>query len=116
MKYYDNRDNFRNRTHTIRITLQSGEYKGHVAYKMGGNCFGLDLLTWDPECTCQEDIDQYVENDCDFRSDDDSGWFFFTLKDDAGNECEFECDERELRDNVVAIEFIDCVVDKRAKG
>lgn len=109
MKYYDNMDNFRERTHTIRITLQCGEHKGHIAYKMGGNCFGKTLLDWSPECDSQEDVDRYVENDCGFRVDEDMGIYLYTLKDDEGNTCEFESDDRELEENIVAIEIVDCV-------
>lgn len=110
MKYYDNRDNFRERTHTIRVTLQSGQYKGHIAFIMGGNCFGKTLLDWSPDCECQEDVDRYVENDCDFRIDEDMEIYLYTLKDGAGNTCTFESDLSELEDNIIAIEIIDCVI------
>lgn len=112
MKNYDNSDNFRDRVHKIRVTLQSGEYKGHIAFEMGGNCFGMDLLTWDPECNTQEDIERYVENDCKFRIDEDCDIYLFELKDDNGNTCMFECDEYDLKRNVVAIEIVDCVIGK----
>lgn len=113
MKYYDNRDNIRERIHTIRVTLQSGEYKGHIAYEVGGNCFGKTLLDWDPECVSQEEVDGYIENDCNFRIDEDYNCYTFTLKDENGNTCDFECDEDEINDNVVAIEIIDCKVVKK---
>jgi hypothetical protein len=113
MKYYDNRDNFHERTHTIRVTLQSGEYKGHIAYKVGGNCFGSTFLEWNPECDTQEDINGYVENDCNFRVDEECDIFLFTLTNEKGDKCDFECDERELEENVVAIEIIDCIVDDK---
>jgi hypothetical protein len=112
MKHYNNGDNFKLRTHTIRVTLQSGQHKGHIAFKMGGNCFGLDLLEWSPECIEQEDVERYVENDCQFRIDEEYNCYLYTLKDDEGNECEFESNERELKENVVAIEIVDCVVDE----
>lgn len=105
-------DNFHHRMHTIRVTLQMGEYKGHIAFQMGGNCFGATLLEWNPECDRQEDIDRYVENDCDFRIEEDEEIYLYTLKDENGNTCEFESDEGELKNNVVAIEIIDCVIGK----
>ena len=40
MKKYDISDNFRSRVHTIRVTFQWQEYKGHIAYEMYGNCRG----------------------------------------------------------------------------
>lgn len=114
MKYYDNQDNIRERTHTIRVTLQNGAYKGHIAYKMGGNCFGKTLLDWTPECESQEDVEKYVENDCSFEIDD-MGYYLYTLRDEEGNTCSFESDERDLEENIVAIEIIDCVVTPNRK-
>lgn len=112
MKFYNNLDNFYERTHTIRVTLQIGEYKGHIAYKMGGNCFGKTLLDWNPDYDDQEDINRYVENDCNFRLDEDYDVYLFTLKNENGETSNFECDLYDLENNVVAIEIVDCVVNK----
>ncbi len=71
MESYDNRYDACSKVHTVRVTLQSGPYKGHIAYEIGGNCFGLDMLDWNPECEDQYDIELYVENDCEFRFDED---------------------------------------------
>lgn len=111
MKYYDNSDNCRERIHTVRVTFQSEKYKGHIAFEIGGNCRGKDLLAWDAECEDQEGVEKYVENDCQFRVYDDVNTYFMVLKDDEGNELEIECyDSREVDENIVAIEIIDCVV------
>jgi len=116
MKYYNNTDNFKERTHTIRVTLQSGAYKGQIAYKVGGNCFGKTLLELAPECDSQEDVGRYVENNCNFHIDEENEIYLFTLKDDEGNTCDFECDERELESNIVAVEIIDCAIDEKKKS
>lgn len=111
MKYYDNNDNHRERTHTVRVTFQSGKHKGHIAFEIGGNCRGKDLLEWDVECEDQESVEKYVENDCQFRIYDDEDTYFMVLKDDEGNELKIECcDSSEVDEIIVAIEIIDCVV------
>lgn len=111
MKNYDNSDNFREKVHTVRVTFQSGKYKGHIAFKMGGNCRGKDLLDWDADYEEQENVEKYVENDCQFRIDDEGNIYCMVLKDDEGNELEIECyDSREVDENIVAIEIIDCLV------
>lgn len=110
MKYYDNRDNFNNRIHTIRVTFQSGEYTGHIAYEMGGNCQGLDVMDFDPDCISPDDMDTYVENDCDF-SCDEAGVFYLLLHNQEGNTLECEPEDSEMRDYVVAIEIVNCKVE-----
>jgi hypothetical protein len=97
----------------VRVTLQSGKYKGHIAFEIGGNCLGKDLLEFYPDCECQEDVDKYVENDCEFMIDDEDNMYFYKLhNDDEGNTCCFESDLSELEHNIVAIEIINCVVNK----
>jgi hypothetical protein len=110
MKNYDNSDNYRKRTHTVRITLQSGEFKGHIAYKVGGNCLGLELLEWLPEEVEQEDIDIYVENDCEFKLIEDGALFSIKLKDDDGAVYVIEPDDDDIRSLIVGIKIIDCEV------
>jgi hypothetical protein len=110
MKDYDISDNYRKRVHTVRITLQVREYKGHIAYKVGGNCRGLEVMEWLPECVEQDDIDKYVENDCEFKLIEDGALFSMKLKDDDGGFCTVEADDDELMECVVAVEIIDCEV------
>ncbi|MEY8001565.1 DUF5406 family protein [Clostridium sp. Mt-5] len=114
MKYYNNTDNFRKRTHTVRVTFQFEDYKGHIAYKMGGNCMGLDILnTFDPDCIDQDDIEGLVENDCNFAYNEDMNLFSLTLNNDKGETVEFEEDEAsDISAKVVTIEIIDCKEDK----
>jgi len=64
LKYYD--PNFRG-VHVVRTTFMAWDYVGHVAWPIGGNCRGAAMLDTDfLECDTQEDIDRYVENDCQF--------------------------------------------------
>lgn len=112
MKNYNNDKYASNRFHTVRVTLQSGEYKGHIAERVGGNCLGKYLLEWNPDCDSQEDVEKYVENDCNFEIDDENEIYCYTLADDQGNKCSFESDIEELEHNVVAIEIVDCVIDE----
>lgn len=109
MKYYDNLDNHHERIHTVQITLQSGEYIGHIAYEVGGNCFGVNLLEPPFESHGQDDIEKYVINDCIFAYHEKDDSFTATLKNSAGDGCEHEWDIHDLYNCVVAIELIDCV-------
>lgn len=68
LKYYD--PNFRG-VHIVRATFMAWDYVGHVAWPIGGNCRGAAMLDTDfLECDTQEDIDRYVENDCQFSFDE----------------------------------------------
>lgn len=109
MKKYDISDNFRNRIHTIRVTFQWQEYKGHIAYEMGGNCRGLNVMDLDFDCWDMYDIAGLKENDCYSKLDEDYEVWQLVLKDDNGNECEMnDISQNEINDYVVAIEIINC--------
>lgn len=113
MKKYDISDNFRSRVHTVRVTFQYQEYKGHIAYEIGGNCRGLNVMDLDFDCWDMDDIARLKENDCCFRWDDEYKIWKLVLKDDSGNKCEMhDIDEYEIGDYVVAIEIIDCRLKK----
>ena len=109
MKKYDISDNFRSRIHTIRVTFQWQEYKGHIAYEMGGNCRGLNVMDLDFDCMDEDDIARLVENDCSFRWNENYEVWQMELKDEEGNICEcYDIEPRKINDYVVAIEIIDC--------
>ncbi|WP_291568588.1 DUF5406 family protein [Clostridium sp. UBA2485] len=113
MKSYDNTDNFRNREHVIRITFQSEEYKGHIAYKVQGNCQGINVMDFDVDYIDEDDISRFIENDCNFRLNDDCETFSMTLTDLEGNECLFEYEEsNDIGNKIVAIEIVDCKIKK----
>ncbi len=103
IKYYDTTDDM---VHTIRVTLMYLDCVGHIAYKMGGDVRGADLLTADCfECDTQEDIDRYVENDCKLTYDEDSNIYKAVLTNPNGDIEEVEGDYDEMKNMVVAIEF-----------
>lgn len=97
-----------NNIHTVRVTLKSGDYTGHIAYKMGGNCQGFSVMGNSFEYDCQEDINKYVENDCRMRYDESVDIYLCSLTDDEGDTCDFEFNGSEMSDLIVAIEIIAC--------
>lgn len=112
MKKYENLDNFRERVHIIEITLQQGEYKGTLKQKIGGNCFGQDVLHCFDADEIAED-EPLLENNCNLEmqeNDDGEYWFTCTLKDDEGNECSIEDEAEHLKDLVVKLEIVDCKI------
>ena len=113
MKKYDISD-LRKRTHTVRVTFQYQEYKGHIAYEMCGNCRGLNVLnTLDFYCMDNEEIDMFTENDCNFTFDRNYDVFQMILKDEKGNTCVFDnLSDIDIEDYVVTVEIIDCKIDE----
>lgn len=112
MLKYENLDNFKRRLHTLEITLQSGEYKGTIVQKIGGNCFGLDILNcFDIDNLYPEELS---ENNCslEFTGEDDEGeeWFRCVLKNENGEKCEIEDYVKDLSRLVVKLEIIDCQI------
>jgi hypothetical protein len=114
VKKYENMDNFKERLHTLEITLQQGEYKGTLKQKVGGNCFGIDILhNFDIDTF---DIDSFCENNCNFQftgeDDDGNEWFRCVLKNENGEECEIEDEVKGLGWLVVKLEIVDCEIVK----
>lgn len=97
--------NFRG-VHTVRVTFMCWNYVGHIAYKVGGNCRGADLLEADfLEFHTDIEISKYVENDCKFSFDEDAEIYTASLKDSDGGILDVEGDEYEFRRMIVGIEF-----------
>lgn len=108
-------------THTVRITFNNDGFIGHIAFTMGGNCKGADIL----ECgvdyfdTCDaDDIARLTENDCKLKlhADDEDWepWFSLELSNPkyAWGEDTLQYDEIEVNDLknlIVGVEIIDCV-------
>jgi len=113
MKYYNNKDNYCKRTHTIQVTFQTGEYKGCIAWKVGGNCQGLRLLDFHIEDFGYDKIGLLVINDCNIKLHENDGNYFYTLElqNSEGATLQCEMSDNELSDLVVAIEIIDCEVE-----
>ena len=112
MKKYDITDNFRKRVHTVRVTFQFQEFKGHISYEVYGNCRGLNILdTLDFYSMDIDDIERLIENDCKFRWNDDYNVYQMTLKDEDGNTCDFDdMDDTDVENYVVAIEIVECKI------
>lgn len=108
--------NIYNSIQTVRLTLQEWEYTGHIAFEIGGNCKGAELLE-NVIDYLDEDI-KFVENDCEFKfnkpDDEDTnedyadGWYSMTLKNKVGDE--LSCNDTlpdDLPKMLVAVEIID---------
>lgn len=96
--------------HVVQVTFMQWDYVGCIAYEMGGNCRGGDLL--DPEflgITMQEDIERYVVNDCEFavQCDGDDYWFSAVLKNANGDELEVDGDDEDFKRMIVKLEIIE---------
>lgn len=90
--------------HTVRITLQRGEYKGHFTRKLKGNCHGRKILDFDFEC---DDIDN-ISSDCKLKYDEEDNSFSVVLTNDKGVEWYLNgMYEDEMNDMIVGIEIID---------
>lgn len=100
MKNYD--PNIYEGTHTVKITLQQWEYKGHIIKRIGGNCKGISLLDFDFYCECDFD-----DNDCQMKYHEDEDYFTCILRDENGNTLRYEGDAREMNNMIVCIEIID---------
>lgn len=113
MQKYENLDNFRERTHTLEITLQSGEFKGTFQTKVGGNTFGTSILyTFDDFENLDESAGMISKNECQITFTED-GWFKCCLTNEVGVQCEVEHEMEELKRLVVKLEIIECTIDEK---
>lgn len=91
--------------HTIRVTLMQDDYTGHIAYEVGGNCKGGDLL--DPNGVLEGDY-LFTENDCRFRCvDEEMLYFEAMLHNAAGDALMVEGDENDMLNMIVSMEIAD---------
>ena len=100
MKNYD--PNIYEGTHTVKITLQQWEYKGHIISHIDGNCKGKSVLDFDFECE-----NNFPDNDCQMKDHEDGDYFTCVLKDEKGNTLKCEGDAQEMNDMIVGVEIID---------
>ena len=106
LKYYD--PNFSG-VHVVRSTFMAWDYVGHVAWPIGGNCRGAAMLDTDfLECDTQEDIDRYVENDCQFSFDEESQTYSAILHREDGDTLEYSGDEDEFKSILISMEICEC--------
>ena len=93
-------------THTIRYTLQSGEYKGTFCIEIGGNCKGGELLSGDVFYSFHN-ID-IMRSDCELKYNEEYDYFSCVLHDENGNECIIDdFSEEDMTKYLVGIEIID---------
>ena len=109
--------------HIVRITFNKDGYVGHIAFQIGGNCLGSEILETGLNFLddCDEDnISNLVENDCKLKihSDDfDDGWepwFSIELSNPkyVWGEATLIYDDIEpddLKNLIVGIEIVDCI-------
>jgi hypothetical protein len=93
-------------THTIRYTLQDGEYKGTFCLEIGGNCKGGDLL--DSDIFDMLDNDLIKQSDCSLKYNEEYDCYECVLHDENGDELLIEdyteCDMKRM---IVSIEIAD---------
>lgn len=104
MKTYDGlRSSFG--THTVKVSLQNEQYKGHFTYNLGGNCKGMDILE---SCYDEEQIEKAVKTDCTITAEDD--YLIVTLTDpETKDTCEYELEDREFCRMIVGVEIVDFI-------
>lgn len=105
INYYD--PNIRLSTHTVRVTLMQWDYIGHIAYEIGGNTRGAEVL----EADFLEYIDEandLVENDCKFTSYQEDGECYYRalLTKPDGGRLEVVEDEYGIKDMIVSLEIV----------
>lgn len=95
-------------THAIRVTIMRFDYVGHFTYTRSGNVKGIDLLGADCfDYDYQEDIDSYLENDCELSYDEENDVYSAVLTNSKGEKTEIKTTPSGMKDMVVAIEFVD---------
>ena len=89
--------------HTVKITLQQWEYKGHIICRIFGNFKRRNILDFF-YFECEND---FPDNDCQMKYHEDVDCFTYILRDENGNTLRCEGDSREMNDMIVGIEIID---------
>lgn len=94
--------------HTVRITLQDGEYVGRITHEVGGNCHGIEVLDYDFACVDESDFDgKYASNDCDLQRNGYNS-FNVTLKNGKGDTLLLEdMSADEMNNMIVCVEIVD---------
>ena len=95
--------------HTVRVTLQDGEYVGHITREMGGNCHGLTMLDYDFEFVDESDFEgKYASNDCNLQYNEEYDSFNVTLKNSNGDTLLLEdISSDDMNSMIVGIEIVD---------
>ena len=74
MKYYDVYSDYG--VHTIKVTIQCGEYIGSLEYEISGDCKGRDLLDFSFDCYDISGIKELNKTniDCDVDTEEVTIW------------------------------------------
>lgn len=92
----------------VKLTLQTGEYKGSIVAQIQGNISPYEAFKHlDPGCVAINP----EQSDCGFhKSEDEEGnwWFEATLKNTEGETCHIEDECCYLENYIVAAEIIGC--------
>lgn len=107
MKTYDGL-NYSDGKHTIKVTLQDGEYKGYFTYTVGGNCKGFGVLDFDISTDDQDSIEKHYKcHGCMISRPDNNDYLNVKLTDPNGETCDFEVGDDDFMSMVVGVEIID---------
>ena len=111
LKFYNNTSNLQDWEQTVRVTLQCGPYKGHIAFQVIGNQYGKNILCFYPDQLTPRDVDAFVENTCNMKIDPTRRFFHFDLRLeelDSTQHYAFPCMDRRIDNMIVAMEIIEC--------
>lgn len=111
MKFYNNTSNLQDWEQTVRVTLQYGPYKGHIAFQVIGNQYGKNILCFYPDQLTPRDVDAFVENTCNMKIDPTRRFLHFDLRSeelDSTQHYAFPCMDRRIDNMIVAMEIIEC--------
>lgn len=89
-------------THTIKVSLQTGNYKGYVTYQIGGNMKGANLLDTDGDSLYSHN---YKDNQAKLKNLDDD-WFSMSLVASNGDSILIEEEWDYIENYIVGVEII----------
>lgn len=106
--YYD--PNNRYGEHTIKVTIQRCDYRGHIWVKIRGNVKGFAVMSDITDVIFEKAIWKAadIDSDCGFVVDEE-GWYKAVLKNNEGDTLKDEGDEREFEDAIVGVEVVDFI-------
>ena len=110
MNFYNNTSNLQDWEQTVRVTLQCGPYKGHIAFQVIGNQYGKNILCFYPDQLTRREIEAFVENTCNMEIDPTRRFLHFDLHSeelDSTQHYAFPCMDRGIDNMIVAMEIIE---------
>lgn len=94
-------------THTIKVSLQDDEYKGSFTYKIGGNCKGISVLSFDVSCEHEKQIAKWKKTDCAIELDYEGNLIVTLTNPQTKETCRYELDDDEFMRMIVGVEIIE---------